>query len=123
MDILTVIFRLLHVVAGILRKGRVIHYFLFIEPTPKATAPKSQKFIGYLMTQKQGTQLMGLVSLLTVLGGGALYYCLFRVDWHCILTSLGIGFSLGMLVCRPYRFRARGSRVKRTFREHLQGVG
>lgn len=97
MNILTLIFRLLHIVAGILWAGGAMHYFLFIEPTAKATAPDSQKFMGYLMTQRQWTRFMGAVSLLTVVGGAALYYRLFSVDWHWILTGSGIGFSLGAL--------------------------
>jgi uncharacterized membrane protein len=97
MNILVIVLRILHVIAGMLWAGGAIHYFLFIEPTAKATAPESQKFMGYLMTRKKWTDFMGAMSLVTILAGAALYYRLGSVDWGWVTTGPGIGFTLGAL--------------------------
>ena len=97
MNILIIILRILHIVAGISWAGGAIHYFLFIGPTAKATVPESQKFIGYLMAQKRWTKFMGAMSLLTILAGGALYYRLGSVNWGWIATGPGVGFTIGGL--------------------------
>jgi uncharacterized membrane protein len=97
MNILIIILRILHIVAGISWAGGAIHYFLFIGPASKATAPESQKFMRYLMEQKRWTKFMGAMSLLTILAGSALYYRIFSVNWHWITTGSGIGFTLGAL--------------------------
>jgi uncharacterized membrane protein len=97
MNILVIILRILHIVAGISWAGGAINYFLFIGPTAKATAPESQKFMGYLMEQRQWTKFMSTTSLLTILAGGALYYRLGSVNWHWVVTPPGIGFTIGAL--------------------------
>ena len=97
MNIVIIILRILHIVAGISWAGGAIHYFLFIGPTAKATAPESQKFMGYLMEQRRWTKFMSAMSLLTVLAGGALYYRLGSVNWDWVTTAPGIGFTTGAL--------------------------
>jgi uncharacterized membrane protein len=98
MNLLIVFLRILHIVAGISWAGGAIHYFLFIGPTAQATAPESQKFMGYLMEQRQWTKFMSAMSLLTVLAGGALYYRLGSVNWDWVTTGPGIGFTTGALI-------------------------
>ena len=97
MTILIIILRILHIVAGISWAGGAIHYFLFIGPTAKATAPESQKFMGYLMEQKRWTRFMSVMSLVTILAGAGLYYRLGRVNWAWVATPAGIGFTIGAL--------------------------
>lgn len=97
MNILIIFLRFLHIVAGISWAGGAIHYILFIGPTAKATAPESQKFMGYLLEQKRWTSFMSAMSLLTILAGGALYYRLGSVNWDWVATPPGIGFSIGAL--------------------------
>jgi uncharacterized membrane protein len=97
MNILIIILRILHIVAGISWAGGVIHYFLFIGPAAKATAPESQKFMGYFMEQKRWTRFMSAMSLLTILAGGGLYFRLGSVDWSWVATAPGIGFTIGAL--------------------------
>ena len=97
MNILIILLRILHIVAGISWAGGGIHYFLFIGPTAKATAPESQKFMSYLMEQRRWTRFMSAMSLLTVLAGGALYYRLGSVNWGWVVTPPGIGFTIGAL--------------------------
>ena len=97
MNLLIILLRILHVIAGILWAGGAIHYLLFIEPTAKATAPESQKFMGYLMTQKKWSTFMSTMALVTILAGAALYYRLGSVDWTWVTTGPGIGFTIGAL--------------------------
>jgi uncharacterized membrane protein len=96
-NILLIILRILHIVAGILWAGGAVHYFMFIEPTAKATVPESQKFMGYLMTRKRWSKFMSLMSLLTVLAGAALFYRIAGVDWDWIATGPGVGFTIGAI--------------------------
>ena len=97
MNILIIILRILHIVAGISWAGGAVHYFLFIGPTAKATRPESQKFMGYLMEQKRWTSFMSTMSLVTILAGAGLYYRLGRVNWGWVATGPGIAFTIGAL--------------------------
>jgi uncharacterized membrane protein len=97
MDILLILLRILHIIAGVLWVGGALHFFLFIGPSVQATAPESQKFMAHLMTQKRWSQFMSAMSLLTVLAGGALYYRLGSVNWRWVTTGPGIGFTIGAL--------------------------
>lgn len=40
---------------------------------------------------------MGIMSLLTVLAGGFLYYRLFSGNWRLVSTGPGIGFTIGAI--------------------------
>lgn len=95
MNLLLIPLRILHIVSGILWAGGAIHYFLFIEPSVKATAPESQKFMGYLMAQKKWAKFMTTNALITILAGGVLYYRLGSLNWDWVTTGPGIGFTLG----------------------------
>jgi uncharacterized membrane protein len=97
MNTLIILLRLLHIVAGILWAGGAFYYYRFLEPTAKATAPDSQKFMDYLMMQKRFGNFVNLMSLLTILAGGALYYRLASVNVGWIATGPGIGFTIGAL--------------------------
>ncbi|HLF74431.1 MAG TPA: hypothetical protein VI524_08805 [Anaerolineales bacterium] len=97
MNILLIILRIVHIVAGILWAGGAAAYYLFLEPTAKATAPESQKFMDYLMARKRFSIFLNAMSLLTILAGGALYYRIASVNWEWIATGTGIGFTIGAL--------------------------
>lgn len=97
MNILLIILRILHIVAGILWAGGAAAYYLFLEPTAKATAPESQKFMDYLMARKRFSSFLNGMSLLTILAGGALYYRLASVNGAWVATGPGVGFTIGAL--------------------------
>jgi uncharacterized membrane protein len=97
MNILLIILRILHIVAGILWAGGATHYYLFIEPSARATAPESQKFMDYLMTRRRFSQFVNTMSLITILAGGALFYRLAHVNWDWVASGPGLGFSIGAL--------------------------
>jgi uncharacterized membrane protein len=97
MNLLIIILRILHIMAGVSWAGGAIHYFLFIGPTATATAPESQKFMSYLLEQKRWTKFMSDMSLLTILPGGALYYRIGRVNWGWVTTPSGVGFTVGAI--------------------------
>lgn len=97
MNSLTILLRIMHVIAGILWAGGAVALYMFIEPAAKETAPDGQKFMGYLMTQRKFSKFLSVTSLLTILGGGALYYRLGNLDWAWVITGPGIGFTIGAL--------------------------
>jgi uncharacterized membrane protein len=97
MNTLTLLLRITHIVAGILWAGGAMIFFLFIEPSARSTGTEGQKFMGYLMTQKRFSKFMGAMSLLTILGGAALYYRLGNVNWSWVTTGPGVGFTIGAL--------------------------
>lgn len=97
MNILVIALRILHIVAGILWAGGAAAYYLFIEPTARATAPESQRFMDHLMTRRRFSKFLNSMSLVTILAGAALYYRLVNVDWGWVATGPGIGFTFGAL--------------------------
>ena len=64
----------------------------------KATSPDSQKFLQYFMGRRKFSTFMSVVSTLTVLAGGLLYWhdsLGLRSNW--IFSGAGMGFSVGAL--------------------------
>ncbi len=96
MDLYVILLRVVHIFAGVFWVGGGVMLFAFLEPTAKATAPASQKFMQYLMTRQRLNAFLALVSLLTVLAGALLYWRDsggLQSSW--ITTPTGVGFTLG----------------------------
>jgi uncharacterized membrane protein len=93
-----ILLRTIHILAGVLWVGGSVIYIAFIEPTVKATAPASQKFMQHLMSRQRYSLFMNVTSGLTVLAGALLYW---RDTGGRILawaqTGPGLGFTLGAL--------------------------
>jgi uncharacterized membrane protein len=93
-----ILLRTIHILAGVLWVGGSVIYIAFIEPTVKATAPASQKFMQHFMGRQRYALFMNVTSGLTVLAGVLLYW---RdtggqiLEW--IQTGPGLGFTLGAL--------------------------
>lgn len=88
--------RLVHIVAAVCWVGGSILYFVFLEPTAKATAPGSQQFMQHLMVRRRFPIYMTVTSQLTVLAGALLYWHNsggLQLNW--ITTGTGLTFSLG----------------------------
>lgn len=95
---LVLLFRLVHVVAGILWGGAAVYYLFFVKPSVGAIGAAGPQFMHNLMARRKLPVFMLSTSLLTVLAGGLLYWSSsggFNTAW--IATGPGLGFTLGSL--------------------------
>ena len=99
MDAVLIVLRFLHIVGGVLWAGSAIFYVLFVEPGVKALGPAGPKFMQELIQARKYPLFMNVVSILTVLAGGALYwFSSGGMQWAWVRSGPGIGFTLGSLV-------------------------
>lgn len=68
------LFRLLHIFAGVLWVGGVILIALFIQPTVQAIGPAGGQFMGYLLTKTRVVAYFPAVAGLNVLAGLFLFW-------------------------------------------------
>jgi uncharacterized membrane protein len=93
-----ILLRTIHILAGVLWVGGSVIYITFIEPTVKATAPASQKFMQHFMGRQRYSLFMNVTSGLTVLAGALLYWRDTNGQiLHWVQTGPGLGFTLGSL--------------------------
>ncbi len=96
---LLVLLRLIHIFAGVGWVGGAVIHTLFIEPSARATAPESGKFMQYLMGKRRLSAYMGVTSGLTVLAGGLLFWnSSGGFQWAWIRSGPGLMFTLGSVV-------------------------
>ena len=91
--------RLIHIGAGVAWVGGAVTQTLFIEPSVRATAPESRKFMQYFAGRGRYSAYMALASALTVLAGGLLYWRSsggFQRGW--ITSGPGVMFTLGSII-------------------------
>ncbi len=96
MDILVIVLRLIHVLAGVFWVGGAIISTFFLAPTAAATGEVGQKFMSHLMTQARINVRFMIASILTVLSGAWLYWLDsggLTSGW--ISSGAGWGFGLG----------------------------
>ena len=100
MDIYLILFlRIVHIVAGVCWVGGAIIHTVFIEPSVKATAPDSGKFMQYLMGQRRFSLFMNVSSGLTVLAGALLYWrASGGFQWPWVQSGPGLVFTIGSVV-------------------------
>lgn len=96
---LVILLRAIHIFAGILWVGSAIFFLFFIEPTIKSFGPSGQQFMQHLVSRQRYPQFMGMVSLLTVLAGGALLWISSGgLRGGYFRSGPGIGFTIGSVV-------------------------
>jgi uncharacterized membrane protein len=96
---LIIIFRTIHIFAGVLWVGSAIFYLFFVDPAVKAIGPAAPKFMENLIGKRRYPVYMASLSLLTVLAGGPLYWNSsggLNLNW--IKSGPGIGFTIGSVV-------------------------
>ncbi|MBP9501513.1 MAG: DUF1772 domain-containing protein [Candidatus Promineofilum sp.] len=92
------LFRLTHVVAGILWAGAAISYLFFVKPSVQSIGAAGPQFMQNLMGRRKYPIFMMVTSLLTILAGGALYwYSSGGLKGSWITTGPGLGFTIGSL--------------------------
>lgn len=98
MNILMIVLRLLHILAGVLWVGAALVNAFFLSPTVAATDDAGQKVMAHLMGEARLSARITLASYITVLAGAALYWIDSQgLSSAWISSGPGIGFALGRL--------------------------
>ena len=99
MNLLVIVLRLIHIVAGVFWVGASIVLGVFISPAIAATAEAGQKFMTHLVAKAKITMAITVAAILTVLAGSILYFIDaggFDSAWS--RSGPGVGFGLGGLL-------------------------
>ncbi|MGZ4150003.1 MAG: hypothetical protein ACXVQJ_08185 [Actinomycetota bacterium] len=122
-----VVFRIVHILAGVAWVGSVFLFVVFVQPSSAAIAPAGAPFMGELLGRRRLVDRLVALGVITVLGGLFLYWR----DWHeyasfgdWIGSAFGVTLTIGALaaiaaltigitVTRPnvLRFLALGRQV------------
>jgi uncharacterized membrane protein len=70
---LTLLLRLIHILAGVFWAGSAFMLAGFLVPTVRATGPEGGRFMAYLVARRRLPVVIGIAMLLTVLSGLTLY--------------------------------------------------
>lgn len=92
------IFRLTHIVAGILWTGAAVSYLFFFKPSVQSIGAAGPQFMQSLMERRKYPIFMIITSLLTVIAGGVLFWYSsggFTLSW--ITSGPGLGYTIGAL--------------------------
>jgi hypothetical protein len=91
-------FRVIHISSAILWAGSAVFFVAFVAPTVEVLGPEGGRFMNILVRQRRGATFFQVVSTLTVIAGGFLYWRDsggLDLDW--IQTGVGIGFTVGAI--------------------------
>lgn len=95
MNLLVIVLRILHIIAGIFWVGAALMLTFFISPTVGATKEAGQGFMRHFMGNTKFNLTMWTAALTTVIAGFALYWINskgFTSDW--LHSGPGIGFGI-----------------------------
>jgi uncharacterized membrane protein len=91
------LFRLLHIFAGVLWVGGVVFVALFIQPAVRATGPAGGQVMGYLLTKTRLATYFPAVAGLNVLAGLFLMWRDVSGGGNWAATRSGMTISIGAL--------------------------
>jgi uncharacterized membrane protein len=98
MDWLTIAFRIVHILSGVIWVGGTALFFFYVEPTVTKLGPDAAKFMDEVINKRKAPIYFVVASTLTVLAGVLLYWQNsggFSNAWPT--TRPGIAFGLGGL--------------------------
>lgn len=96
MDYLHLIFRVIHIGAGVFWVGGTLMMTFFIAPTVSAMGEAGPKFVAHMVRNLKFTSRMSAAAGLTALAGGILYWIDsngFQGAW--MTSGAGTGFGIG----------------------------
>jgi len=96
MDFVTIVLRLIHILAGVFWVGSAMVSAFFLAPAVAATGAAGQQMMGHMVNSGKMTVRITAAAILTVLAGAILYLRdsdLFRSPWT--YSSSGWGFGIG----------------------------
>lgn len=92
------LFRLIHVVAGILWAGAAISYIFFVKPSVQSIGVAGPQLMHHLMQRRKYPAFMMGTSLLTILAGvPLLWFISGGLNLRWITSGPGLGFTIGSL--------------------------
>jgi hypothetical protein len=95
---ITIVLRLIHILAGIFWVGTMFLLAGFLIPTVRETGREGGRFIQHLMRQRRLQVFLGLAMLLTVLSGVIMYARLAATTYGAWAgTRPGIAYGVGAL--------------------------
>jgi uncharacterized membrane protein len=95
---LTIVLRLVHILAGVFWVGSILLIAGFLVPTVRSSGPEGGRFMQQLMVQRRLPVFLGIAMLLTVLSGVTLYARLAGAGHGAWASSgPGIGYGVGGL--------------------------
>ena len=95
MDIVAVVLRIVHIVAGVLWVGAAGLFFFYLEPAINKLGPEAEKFVDEIVNRRKVPIYFVVLSTLNVLAGVILYWR----DFGGISTSpFGLALGLGGVV-------------------------
>jgi hypothetical protein len=125
-DAYMIVFRIIHIASAILWAGSAVFFTAFVGPTIETLGPEAGRFFGHLVRQRKAVIFFLVVSTLTVVAGGFLYWRDsggLDIGWM-IQSGFGIGLTVGaiagltswllvVLVLAPtaYRLTELGERI------------
>jgi uncharacterized membrane protein len=95
---LTIVLRLIHILAGIFWVGAIFVIAGFLLPTARSSGPEGGRFMQQLMLRRRLSVFLGIAMLLTVLSGLTMYARVAAAThgaWAS--TPPGIGYGVGGL--------------------------
>ena len=69
MNVTMILLRIIHIFAGVFWAGTTFFFVSFLEPTLTATAPESNKVMGYLTQRTRYVTTLGITAPLVALTG------------------------------------------------------
>jgi uncharacterized membrane protein len=95
---ITIVLRLIHILAGIFWVGAIFIIAGFLIPTVRATGPEGGRFMQHLMLRRRLSVFLLIAMLLTVISGFTMYARLAAAtDGAWAGTPPGIGYGVGAL--------------------------
>jgi uncharacterized membrane protein len=95
-----VVFRIVHIVAGVIWVGSVFLFVVYVQPSAAATAPASAPFMSELLGKRRLVDGILTVAAISVVGGLFVYWH----DWHdypsfgdWIGSTFGVTLTVGAL--------------------------
>lgn len=129
MDIVIILLRAAHIVAGALWVGAALAYVLFVEPSIAAVGPAGPRFMQEMIGRRKYPLFMNVVAVVTILAGAALLWITSGLTAAWFTSGPGIGFTLGALVGLAVwilgfvMLRPRGSRMGQLGQEIAKAGG
>ncbi len=114
-DFFVIVFRIVHIAAGVAWAGSVFLFVVFIQPSVAAIAPAGAPFVAELLGKRKLVDRLLMYAALTIVGGVVLYLRAWDQagsfgDWigsryGAVLTIGAVaaiaGFSIGLFGTRP----------------------
>lgn len=95
MNVLMIILRIIHVLAGIFWVGFAIFNIAFLQPTIRTTGAEGQKTFQYLMRKTKLMSTVYVAATLTTLTGLIQYAIVSHMQWSFVNSGWGLVITIG----------------------------